>query len=238
MMRAFLIEMAVFRDYVWQLLGLGFLVSLFISTGIQTPLAMPATLTCIFFMMAATGLATYDDVENWGLFRLTLPLSRRDVVFGRYVAIVVFGLAGTVVGIIGTLAMTGIASTVGLPGELGETFAFDAGLLIPMAFVASFTLFIGSAMASVVTPINFWLGQTRATPMVIALLFVAPVAILGNSGMLDGGIPGMELISRGLELLETPVGAAVGCVICIALAAAALAVSAVLSLKLYERREL
>ena len=46
----------------------------------------------MFFMMGAMGLAAYDELNHWGLFRLTLPLSRRDVVLGRYGAIVTLGL--------------------------------------------------------------------------------------------------------------------------------------------------
>lgn len=241
MKRAFLIEMTVFRDYARQLLGLGLLVSLCIGLGMQTPLAMPATLTCMFFMMAAMGLAAYDELANWGLFRLTMPLSRRDVVLGRYAAIVALGLAGMVVGLAGALLVTLVASTVGLPGEVGEAFSFDADLLGPMAFVTGFTLLIGSVVASVVTPIYFRLGQTRATqilPTVIVLLFVVPVAVLGNSGMLDGGVPGMELLSGALELLETPGGIAAGVTLCVALSAAVLAASVAVSLRMYERREL
>lgn len=241
MKRAFLIEMTVFRDYARQLLGLGFLVSLCIGLGMQTPLAMPATLTCMFFMMTSMGLAAYDELDHWGLFRLTMSLSRADVVFGRYGAIVALGLMGMLVGVAGALLVTCVASTVGLPGELGEAFSFDAGLLGPMAFVTSFTLLIGALVASVVTPLYFRLGQTRATqilPTVIVLLFVVPVAVLGNSGMLDGGIPGLDLLSDTLKLLETPGGIVAGVALCVVLAAAALAVSAAISLKAYERREL
>lgn len=241
MKRAFLLEMTIFRDYARQLVGLGLLVSLCIGLGMQTPLAMPATLTCMFFMMSAMGLAAYDQLNHWELFRLTLPLSRRDVVLGRYAAIVAFGLLGMVVGLVAALAATGVVSAVGLPGEVGEAFAFDPGMLGVMAVVTCFTLLIGAVVASVVTPLYFRLGQTRATqilPTVIVLLFVVPVVILGNSGMLDGGIPGMELVSAALEALDTPAGMAVGCVAFVALSAAALAISAAVSLKLYEKREL
>ena len=241
MKRAFLLEMTIFRDYARQLVGLGLLVSLCIGLGMQTPLAMPAALTCMFFMMSAMGLAAYDQLNHWELFRLTLPLSRRDVVLGRYAAIVTFGLLGMVVGIVAAVAATGFVSAIGLPGEVGEAFAFDPDMLSVMAVVTCFTLFIGSVVASVVTPLYFRLGQTRATqilPTVIVLLFVVPVVVLGNSGMLDGGIPGMELVSAALEALDTPAGMAVGCVVLVALSAAALAISAAVSLKLYERREL
>ena len=146
-----------------------------------------------------------------------------------------------VVGLVAALAATGVVSAIGLPGEVGEAFAFDPDMLSVMAVVTCFTLLIGSVVASVVTPLYFRLGQTRATqilPTVIVLLFVVPVVVLGNSGMLDGGIPGMELVSAALEALDTPAGMAVGCVTFVALSAVALAISAAVSLKLYERREL
>lgn len=241
MKRAYLIEMTVFKHYARQLLGLGLLVSLCIGMGMRTPLAMPATLTCMFFMMGAMGLAAYDELNHWGLFRLTLPLSRRDVVLGRYGAIVTLGLLGMVVGVVGALVSVAAISALGIGGEVGETFAFDPDLLGVMAFTTSFTLLIGSVVASVVTPIYFRLGQTRATqilPTVIVLLFVLPVATLGNSGMLDGGIPGMELISSALEALETPAGIVAGVAVCVIISAVVLAASAALSLKLYEKREL
>ena len=241
MKRAFFLEMTIFRDYARQLVGLGLFVSLCIGLGMQTPLAMPAILTCMFFMMSAMGLAAYDQLNHWELFRLTLPLSRRDVVLGRYAAIVTFGLLGMVVGLVAALAATAVVSAVGLPGEVGEAFAFDPSMLSVMAVVTCFTLLIGSVVASVVTPLYFRLGQTRATqilPTVIVLLFVVPVVVLGNSGMLDGGIPGMELVSAALEALDTPAGMAVGCAVLVALSAVALAISAAVSLKLYERREL
>ena len=192
MKRAFLLEMTIFRDYARQLVGLGLLVSLCIGLGMQTPLAMPATLTCMFFMMSAMGLAAYDQLNHWELFRLTLPLSRRDVVLGRYAAIVTFGLLGMVVGLVAALAATGVVSAVGLPGEVGEAFAFDPDMLSVMAVVTCFTLLIGSVVASVVTPLYFRLGQTRATqilPTVIVLLFVVPVAWPWDAWLLSPSRP-------------------------------------------------
>ena len=241
MKRAYLIEMTIFRDYAKQLLGLGLIVSLCIGVGMQTPLAMPATLTVMFFMMGAMGLAAYDELNHWGLFRLTLPLSRRDVVLGRYGAIVTLGLMGMVVGLVGALIAIGAVSALGIGGEIGEAFTFDESLTGPTAFVTSFCLLMGAVVASVVTPLYFRLGQTRATqllPTVIVLLFVVPVALLGNSGMLDGAIPGLDLLSDLLTALETPAGMVCGVAACVALAAAALAISATISLRLYEKREL
>ena len=241
MKRAYLIELTIFRDYARQLIGLGVLVSLCIGFGMQTPLAMPATLTCMFFMMSAMGLAAYDELNHWGLFRLTLPLSRRDVVRGRYAAIVTLGAMGMVVGFVSACAAMVLASFLSLPSDIAEAFSFDGNMLGVMLLVTAFTLLIGATVASVVTPLYFRLGQTRATqllPTVIVLLFVVPVVLLGNSGMLDGGIPGMELLSNVLVALETPAGMVAGVAVCVCAAAALLAISAAISLKLYEHREL
>lgn len=241
MKSAYLIEMTIFRDYAKQLIALGALVSLCIGVGMQTPLAMPATLTCMFFMMSAMGLAAYDQLNHWELFRLTLPLSRKDIVLGRYAAIVTLGLIGMVVGFAGALVSIVAIGAMGIGGEIGDAFTFEPDMLSVMSVVSCFTLLIGSVVASVVTPLYFRLGQTRATqilPTIIVLLFVIPVVILGNSGMLDGGIPGMELLSSALEALDTPAGMALGCVILVVLSAVALCISAAISLKLYEKREL
>lgn len=48
------------------------------------------TAAAIAAMVPFTGLfslAAYDEQNNWELFRLTLPLTRRQVVFGRYASI-------------------------------------------------------------------------------------------------------------------------------------------------------
>ena len=110
-----------------------------------------------------------------------------------------------------------------------------------MAFATTFCLLIGAVVASVVTPIYFRLGQTKATqllPTIIVMIFVLPVVFLGNSGLLDGALPGLEQISAFLAYIETPEGLAVGCAGMVAAAAAILAASAAISLKLYETREL
>ena len=239
MKRAYLIELTVFRDYGKQLLALGFLVAVLVGCGMQTVLAAPSIITCMFFMMGAMGAAAYDEQNDWGRFRLTMPLSRRDVVLGRYGAIVTLGLGGMAVGLLAALAIGAVASAVELPGELSQVLALDGGTLSAMAFATTFCLLIGSTVASVVTPIYF--GQTKATqllPTIIVMLFVLPVVFLGNSGLLDGALPGLEQIAAFLAYIETPEGLVVGCAGMVAASAAILALSAALSLRLYETREL
>ena len=84
MKRAFLIEMTVLKSYVRQLVGLGFFVSIFVSIGMQRIVSVPGILTMMMFMMGSMSAAAYDEQSGWGLFRLTMPVSRRDVVLARY----------------------------------------------------------------------------------------------------------------------------------------------------------
>lgn len=241
MKRAFLIELTIFRDYGKQLLALGVLVSILIGLGTGTALATPAVLACMFFMMGAMSAAAYDEQNDWALFRLTMPLSRRDVVLGRYAAIAVLGLAGAATGIAVAVVLSAVAGTVGLPGNLAQTFLLDGDQPLAMAFATAFCVLVGATVAAVVTPIYFRLGQTKATqllPTIIVMLFVVPVVLLGNSGLLDAGELDWQWLVDILSYIETPLGVAVGCTVMLAAAAAVLGISTAVSLKLYEGREL
>lgn len=240
MKRAYQIELAIFRDSALQLLGLGLLTAILISFGVQTSLAAPAVLSCMFFMIGSMGAAVYDEQSNWGRFRLTLPLSRRDVVVGRYGAIVTLGLEGTVVGLAVALGLGWLSSIAQFPGNLSDTLAIKGELLPALFIVTAFCILIGSAVAAVVTPIYFALGQTKATqllPTIIVMLFVLPVVFFGNSGLLSNGILEIDVAAL-LDFISTPVGVTISCAALIALAVVVLGVSVAISLKLYERREL
>lgn len=241
MRRAFLIELAVFRDYGKQLVGLGLLVAILVGFGMRTVIAAPAILTVMFFMMGAMGAAAYDEQNGWGRFRLAMPLSRRDVVIGRYAAIATLGLGGMIVGLVAAFLVGGLASANVFPGELSDELALDSGLVRGMAFATAFCLLIGATVVAVITPIYFKLGQTKATqilPTVIVLLFVLPVVFLANSGLLDGGVPGLGVVVSLLEFLDAPFGMAIGCAALVVLSTVILGISAAISLKLYESREM
>ena len=130
-------------------------------------------------------------------------------------------------------------SAVELPGGLSELLAFNGERVAGMAFATAACVLIGSAVASVVTPACFKLGQTKATqllPTVTVGLFVVAPMLLGNSGILGGGALG--LVADLLASVETPVGFAASMAALLAASLLMLAASAVVSLGLYGRREL
>lgn len=240
MKRAYLIEMGIFRSYAFYLLGIGFPLTILVGVGMQTAIVAPAILTCMYLMMGSMGVAAYDDQNGWGRYRLTLPVSKRDVVMGRYAAIVTLGLIGTVVGVAASLAVMGVASVVELPGGISESLALNGDRLTGMAIATAVCILIGSLVASVMSPMYFKFGQTKATqllPTVIVILFVTPVVILGNSGVFSEGAD-LGFATDFLAFLETPLGTAVGIVALLGASAALLAISAAVSLRLYAKREL
>ena len=231
MKRAYLVEMTIFASYVRQLLLLGFLVSLFVCCGMQSIIAAPAILTCMCFMTGAMGAAGYDEQNDWGLFRLTMPLSRREL-----------GLVGLVAGLVGAGLVTALATFVDLPMGLSAVLAYRFEDVLATLFSSFFCIFMGSFVAGVVTPLYFRFGQSKATqylPLIMVLVFfVLPVSLIGNSGLLDGGIVGTDALTSLLAFIETPAGVAASMGVLLAASALVLAVSAAVSLRLYERREL
>ena len=241
MKRAYLIEMTIFRDYFKQLMGVGCFVAVFVSMGMGTIVAAPAILTMMFFILGTMAAATYDEQNNWGLYRLTLPVSRGDVGLARYGVMVTRGIGGMLLMSAICAAVMAVATAVKLPMGLSEILAFDSDVAQGMVFAVAFCMALGALIASVETPIYFKFGQNKTTqwiPMITVLLFVGPMLIVNGTGILDNGAIPMETIAQLLGFIETPAGVAASFGVAAAIAAVALGVSAAVSLKLYERREL
>ncbi len=245
MKRAYLIELAVLKNYVRQLIGLGFFVVICVSLGMQSIVAAPAVLTMMLLMMAAMSAAAYDEQSNWGLFRLTMPISRRDVVLARYGVILTLGLLGMAVGFLAVGLLMAVSSVVELPAGLSALLAYTPENMLATVFATMFCLVMGSVIASIVTPIYFRLGQTKATqyiPLIVVLIFIVPFLIINGTGVLDAGSIHLSSIMRALSdplaFIETPAGVGAFSAVALVLSLSVLAASAAVSLRLYEKREL
>ena len=99
---------------------------------------------------------------------------------------------------------------------------------------------VGSLCAAVEVPLFFRFGNTRATqylPLVPLFVLLCPIIVLGGSGMIDESTLTVEGLAGALSLVWSPAGAAACLIGLLALSAGSLALSAALSLKLYETRE-
>lgn len=241
MTRAYHIELTVLRTYGKQLILLGMLVAVFISIGTRSIIVSPGLLTCMFLTFASMGSSAYDESNNWARLRLTMPISRRDIVAARYAAIITVGLVGMVIGLAVTAILSVIAMTVNLPGGLSAALAPDANAWLHITLISAASLLLGSTIAAVITPVYFHFGQTKATqamPAIIIFVVFAPMLLLEYSGLLDPDGAGMNALADLIAAITTPAGACCALAVAALASAAVLVLSAIVSLRLYERREL
>lgn len=238
MKKAFLVELTVLAGYIKQLLPIAAFTGVFVSAGMGTTVALAGILVCMFCMMGSMAASAYDDASNWGAYRLTLPLSRRDVVLGRYAAVAVMGALGIAMGALVQM----LASTVGalgiLPSEIGDMFVMSPDDVLTSIFGVFFCLLMGMTAASLAIPFYFKFGNTKATqflPMAVMLLYVLVIFIFAQ---MSDGIDVVPMLSQFLAWVETPAGVATCAVVMAAVAVLILFVSAAVSMRIYARRDL
>ena len=133
-----------------------------------------------------------------------------------------------------------VALLIPLPGELSSALALSGDALLGMCLSAGALFAVGSLCAAVEVPLFFRFGNTRATqylPLVPLFALLCPIIVLGGSGMIDESTLTVEGLAGALSLVWSPAGAAACLIGLLALSAGSLALSAALSLKLYETRE-
>lgn len=236
MMRMFKMELAVFGQYLRQLAFSILFMAVCFTVGMGSTSMLPG----IIFMMGMFSLSNsashYDEQNDWAAFRLTMPVSRRDVVLGRYL----FVLAGTLIASLFVSVAACLLSWMGgaslLPEVVANMVRLDADMIQAGVFALAFCSAMGFVTASVSMPVFFKFGQTKATqwlPFIMMFLGVAPV--------MAGGFMGEEAIvpmQQALSFAETPEGLTSFTVGALIFGAVCYAVSALVSLRVYKAREL
>ena len=185
-------------------------------TGIWQPDFLAAFLALVV-MMLPMSIFSSDQMSRWEIYGLTLPVRRGQIVLARYVLLLMMA----------ALALA-LALAFGVVFQvLGK--AVDWGSYLT---TASVTMGLGLVAMSVVTPLMYALGAERGR---IALL-----AVIGG-GMLLGwlwlNVLGGEAF---LDRLPDPSGALLAAVpvLALALGVALQAVSYLISLAIYRRKEI
>ena len=236
MMRMFKMELAVFGQYLRQLAFSILFMAVCFTVGVGSTSMLPG----IIFMMGMFSLSNsashYDEQNDWAAFRLTMPVSRRDVVLGRYL----FVLAGALIALLFVAVAACLLSWMGgaslLPEVVASVVRLDADMVQAGVFTLAFCSAMGFVIASVSMPVFFKFGQTKATqwlPFIMMFLGVAPV--------MAGGFMGEEAIvpmQQALSFAETPEGLTSFTVGALIFGAVCYAVSALVSLRVYKAREL
>ena len=237
MKRAFLIEAAVMAQYLRQLLPIGLIVAVAMTVGVGNVSAAASVFVMMALMLSSVSMSAYDDLDNWGAFRLALPLSRRDVVLGRYAMVIAFALAAAMFGGLLIAAGWALGQTGVLPESVVSYVALDADGLQGSLFAVLFVSLFGSLIVGVSLPCFFKFGTTKATQYLPYIMIVACGLFAGTMSALDGGAV-MEQLVRVLAWFEDPSHLVLGGAAMFAGAVVILAVSAAVSLRLYEKRDL
>lgn len=114
----------------------------------------------LFAMMAITSFS-YDELAKWDVYALSLPVSRKDVVFGKYLLAVLLTTIGTLLAVLAGLLISIFKSTS------------NSELL-----VSCYGLFCASIIfISVLFPLIYKFGIERAR-ILILIVFAIPTLIM------------------------------------------------------------
>ncbi len=123
------------------------------STG---PLGFVGSVTMIFVMMTITSFA-FDDNSRWNKYALILPMSRRTVVAGKYVLMVILGALGATVS-----TCIGAAGSV-IIGSMNLT----PGSVLELAGGAFLVLQVMLMMGGATLPLIYRFGVERGRIMIL-----------------------------------------------------------------------
>lgn len=121
-------------------------------------------ITMLFMMIPITSFA-YDQNSKWDLFALTLPISRKDIVFCKYLLSIGFIGAGALMSIIIGLAIMLIK---------------NSGIIdIKMQFIIAYTLFaVGIVFISILLPLIYKYGVEKSRIMMFIVFLIPTILIL------------------------------------------------------------
>lgn len=200
--------------------------------------------TIVIALSVVNRLMAYDEQNNWQAFRQALPLSRGQVVRGRYVTVALCVFASLLVGIAVTLLIyLGISVAINInPGLQLNRWSELLDLSLRLRDLVELFVACGAAGVAVsffglalTLPFMFRFGFTRGARY-IPLVFVALslLVFLGMEGISSSGFDPASLAPL-LENTGTIVGISLGVVL---VSLVVYGLSCLVSLCLYTTREL
>ena len=200
--------------------------------------------TIVIALSVVNRLMAYDEQNNWQAFRQALPLSRGQVVCGRYVTVALCVFASLLVGIaVALLIDLGISVAINInPGLQLNSWSELLNLSLHLRDLVELFVACGAAGVAVsffglalTLPFMFRFGFTRGAryiPLVFVVLSL--LVVLGMEGISSSGFDPASLAPL-LENTGTIVGISLG-VVFVSLVVYGL--SCLVSLRLYTTREL
>lgn len=227
-------DLLLWKDSIVRIIALYLVIGIVFALFGENPWMAGAMVSCMFGIGSALSGPVSDEKNDWSAGRLCLPISRKDVVIGRYASTTIFMLIAVVMGLLATGVTCAIAMVVFPDGGICELLA--EGDVIPAAILScTFSLAIVAFTAGVYYPLSFKMGNKKAlrlVPAFIALLCILFFLLIDQAPQLFGGTI-FELFES--DFLNTVYPVIIGFV---AFYVVAMAISCIISVKMYETREL
>lgn len=220
------------KNSALSLLGITIAIAIFIAIPTGTLYGSVGACASMIPFMFLFSVSAYDEQTGWERYRLTLPVTRRQVAYGRYVSMIIVCICSFAIAIaLGCLI--GLVADV-LPAEVvPEGLRLSGASMMEVAGVAVLTQMIILLVALLVLPFLLRYGMTKATrlaPMILIFVFVGVVMLISNTPIGEG----LEALVSGMDICQ--IGLLVAGMFAAVLVLYLL--SALIAGRLYEKREL
>ncbi|WP_417037024.1 ABC-2 transporter permease [Collinsella stercoris] len=236
MLRMMKMELAVLKKYLKQITFTMLIVIVCLVAGMGSLTSVPGVAFLMVTFSASMSASAYDDQNGWGSYRLVMPVTRREVVQGRYALNLLLAIAAAAVAAVLMTAFIALGSAVELPEFLANLAVWDNQQLEATLAASISCACIGLCMCSATLPAYFKFGMTKATqylPFIMLFLSVAPFLVLG----VIGG-PLLDQVKGAIELAETTGGLGLIAFAALAISLAVYAASSFIAVRLYSARDL
>lgn len=236
MLRMMKMELAVLKKYLKQITFTMLIVIVCLVAGMGSLMSVPGVAFLTVTFSVSMSASAYDDQNGWGSYRLVMPVTRREVVQGRYALNLLLAIAAAAVAAVLMTAFIALGSAVELPEFLANLAVWDNQQLEATLAASISCACIGLCICSVTLPAYFKFGMTKATqylPFIMIFLSVAPFLVLG----VIGG-PLLDQVKGAIELAETTGGLGLIAFAALAVSLAVYAASSFIAVRLYSARDL
>ena len=226
-------DFAILRPTLVQLAGICTVVALFMGYATGSIVSGGAAVAAMTPFMLLFSLAAADEQGGWERFRLTLPLTRRQVVFGRYATLGIIALGAIAFAL--TLSFAALAVLNLLPAPVIPT-RLTPGDNSPAAIIGGVVGGVCSVMVgmAVALPLIMRFGMTKTTRIVPA---VVVIFLALGAGFFGDGIQPTGALADFAQWLDTGSNYLVAAALAVAAAVVIYGASALVAAKLYEPRE-
>ncbi len=175
-------------------------------------------------MLFLSTFASGDAANGWGRFRAALPVSRRDIIAGRYTMLFLIAIAT----IVACIALGALANV--LAGSVNASF--ECLPAIEIAGICVTTTAVMLIVIAFVQPFLIKFGNVAGVRYAMIAVFVFVFALIACIYYL---VPSDFLAAAG-QWMDENIGLFV--VICAAVGLVSYAISGVVSLRIYQRKDL